>query len=99
MALRIKKYGNRKLFAEGDTKYLSMVELADRVVKDNDVQVVCDRTGRDLTLETVIRALFERAKDYSDEEQFLKAGCDKPAPFSVVEVIKLIARIPARKRV
>ena len=62
-------------------------------------QVVCDRTGRDLTLETLSRALNERLKDYFDEDQFLKTGRNKPLPFSPSELIKLIASVPARKKV
>ena len=99
MSVRIKKYANRKLHAKGDTKYLSMLELALRVEKDDDIEVVCDRTGRDLTLETVCRALYERLKDHSDEEEYLKTGCNKPAPFHVRELTKLIARVPVRKKV
>ncbi len=99
MPVRIKKYANRKLHAEGDTIYLSMLGLADRAEKDDDIEVVCDRTGRDLTLETVCRALLERLKEYSDEATYLETGRNKPAPFHVRELTKLIARVPARKRV
>ena len=101
MSLKIKRYANRKLHAEGDVEYLSMLEVADRSVKekDGDVQVVCDRTGRDLTLETLSRALNERLKDYFDEDQFLKTGRNKPLPFSPSELIKLIASVPPRRKV
>jgi polyhydroxyalkanoate synthesis regulator protein len=101
MALKIKRYANRKLHAEGDVKYLSMLELADRAVKEKDgeIQVLCDRTGRDLTHETLSRALYERLKDYGDEDRFLETGRNKPTPFDVSELTKLIALVPARKKV
>ena len=105
MALKIKRYANRKLHAEGDVKYLSMLDVADRAVKEskeNDrpvIQVVCDRTGRDLTLETLGRALYERLKEYGDEDRFLATGRNKPAPFDVSELIRLLALMPARKKV
>jgi polyhydroxyalkanoate synthesis regulator protein len=98
MTVRIKKYANRKLHAVGDTKYLSMLELADRAAKDSDIQVVCDRTGRDLTLETLSRALYERLKDYFDEDRFIETGRNKALPFPVSELTKLIALVPARKK-
>lgn len=104
MALKIKRYANRKLHAEGDVKYLSMLEVADRAVKeakDNNrpvIEVVCDRTGRDLTLETLSRALYERLKDYGDEARFLETGRNKPAPFEAAELVRLLAVMPARKK-
>jgi hypothetical protein len=101
MSLKVKRYANRKLHAVGDVKYLSMLDLADRAVKDKagDVQVVCDRTGRDLTLESLSRALYERLKDYGDEGRYLETGRNKPSPFEASELIRLIALVPARKKV
>jgi hypothetical protein len=99
MTTQIKKYTNRKLYREGDVKYLSMLELADLAAADDDLLVTCDRTGRDLTLETLSRALYERLKDYSDESSFLARGSNKPAPFKARELARLIALVPARKKV
>lgn len=99
MAAQIKRYANRKLHVEGSMKYLSMLELADLASKDDDVHIVCDRTGRDLTLETLSRALYERLKDYFNEEKFLETGRNRPLPFPVSELTKLIACVPARKKV
>jgi polyhydroxyalkanoate synthesis regulator protein len=98
MPIQVKKYVNRKLHRTGDTKYLSMLALADLVVEDGDVQVICDRTGRDLTLETLSRALYERLKDYGDESSFLESGSNKPPPFDVSELVRLISLVPARKK-
>lgn len=97
--VQIKKYANRKLHAEGDSKYLSMLELGDLAAKRSDIHVVCDRTGRDITLETLSRALCERLKAYGDEERFVQTGKNKPLPFEVSDLADLIARVPGRRKV
>lgn len=102
MALQIKKYANRKLHAEGDSKYLSMLELGDLAaqskVSGQKIQVICDRTGRDITLETLSRALCERLKAYGDEDRFVETGRNKPQPFDADELCDLMARVPGRKK-
>lgn len=104
MSAVVKKYANRKLHLIGTYKYLTMVELSDlavSVVKDrdpDDLKVVCDRTGRDLTLETLSRALYERLKRYYDEERFLETGRNKAAPFPAKDLMALIAQVPLRKK-
>lgn len=59
---RIVKYGNRKLYSPSAASYVSMLELSDIVAKGQQVQVVLDETGEDITLETLTRALYERVK-------------------------------------
>jgi len=95
----IKKYVNRKLHREGDSTYISMLEVSEAAVEDPDLKVICDRTGRDLTLETLARALYERMKDHFDETRYLETGRNRPAPFSPKEIIRLLAMVPARKKV
>ena len=58
----VKKYANRKLYDVGGASYISMVQLSDMVHRGGRVVVVCDLTGRDLTLESLGRALYERLK-------------------------------------
>ena len=58
----VKKYANRKLYDVGGASYISMVQLSDMVHRGGRVAVVCDLTGRDLTLESLGRALYERLK-------------------------------------
>ena len=94
----IKKYANRKLHREGDIKYLSMLELAELAATGVDVMVVCDRTGRDITLECLSRALYERLKDYKAETSDV-ADSNKSSPFKAEELSWLIAKVPARKKV
>lgn len=111
MKYTIKKYANRKLHLEGTVKYLTMLDLSDLAAKitfqiqdrhlgeDKDVlQVICDRTGRDLTLETLSRALYERLKRYCDEDQYVETKRDKPAPFAAKSLMALIAMVPSSKK-
>ena len=96
MSVRIKKYGNRKLYDENASSYLSMLDVADLAANDGDVVVKCDRTGRDLTIETLARALYERLKDYYDEDNFMSNG-NPENPFSPKELIKLIVKVPGKR--
>lgn len=94
----IKKYVNRKLHREGDSKYISMLEVSVAAVEDPELKVICDRTGRDLTLQTLARALYERLKDHDNEDRYLEKGRKRPDPFPPEEIIRLLARIPAMKK-
>lgn len=58
----VKKYANRKLYVVEKTSYVSMLELSDLVAAGHPVEVTDDGSGRDLTFETLARALYERAK-------------------------------------
>lgn len=91
---RFKKFSNRKLYDLDGSRYVSMVELARVVASGPDVVVEDDRTGRDITLETLARALYELLKDHLD-------GGDKrhrrPAdPFKHQDLARLIRQVPAR---
>lgn len=59
---RIVKYGNRKMYAPSEAAYVSMLQLSDIVARGQQVVVVLDETGEDITLETLTRALYERVK-------------------------------------
>jgi polyhydroxyalkanoate synthesis regulator protein len=95
----IKKYVNRKLHREGDSSYISMLEVADAAVEDPKLKVICDRTGRDLTVETLTRALYERTKDHANEARYMETGRNRPMPFTADEIIRLLALFPPRKKV
>jgi Uncharacterized protein conserved in bacteria len=58
----IKKYANRKLYDVAKARYISMLDLASLVAFEEDVMVIDDRTERDITIETLARALYERIK-------------------------------------
>jgi len=59
---KIKKYANRKLYDLEGGRYLSMFGLSELVAGGARVEVTCDRTGLDVTFETLARALYERLK-------------------------------------
>jgi polyhydroxyalkanoate synthesis regulator protein len=84
----VRKYGNRKLYDETRGRYLSMLELSDLVAGGETVEVVCDLTGSDLTLETLARALYERVKDRNR---------DVTEPFTTVVLSNLIAKVSRRR--
>jgi polyhydroxyalkanoate synthesis repressor PhaR len=58
-ATLIKKYGNRRLYDTGDSKYITLEELADRIRGGTDVRVVDAKTGEDLTQATLTQVILE----------------------------------------
>lgn len=55
----IKKYGNRRLYDTGDSRYITLDELALRIRSGTDVRVVDAQTGEDLTQATLVQLLLE----------------------------------------
>lgn len=55
----IKKYGNRRLYDTGDSKYVTLDELATRIRSGVDVRVVGAETGEDLTQATLTQIVLE----------------------------------------
>lgn len=87
MKREIRKYGNRKLYNPGAAAYISMIELSDIVAAGDQVTVVCDLTGSDITLETLCRALYERSK-----------VCDRSeAPALSGKVAQIISRMTVKE--
>ena len=71
-----------------------MVGLAQVVAAGADVMVEDDRTGRDITLETLARALYERLKDHfngGDHRHRIPKD-----PFDHAALSKLIRQVPVR---
>ena len=96
MAVRIKRYENRKLYDEGSSSYISVLELSDLAAKEAagncDVKVICDRTGEDVAVKILSRALYERLKSY------LAEGNNTEPPFPASVLVRLIAKVPATPR-
>jgi polyhydroxyalkanoate synthesis regulator protein len=82
---RITKYANRKLYDVVEVAYVSMVEISDAVARGERVSVTCDVTGRDVTLDVLSRALYERIK---------RRDRSHPEPFGPGVLARLIARVP-----
>jgi polyhydroxyalkanoate synthesis repressor PhaR len=55
----VKRYANRKLYDAAAGRYVTLEELARRVGAGEDVQVVDQKTGDDLTAAVLAQALFE----------------------------------------
>ena len=55
----IKKYGNRRLYDTGDSRYVTLEELAARIRAGNDLRVVDAQTGEDLTQQTLTQIVLE----------------------------------------
>lgn len=55
----IKKYGNRRLYDTGDSRYITLDELATKVREGADVKVVDAKTGADLTQVTLTQVVIE----------------------------------------
>jgi dTDP-4-dehydrorhamnose reductase len=91
---KFKKFSNRKLYDVDESSYVSMVQVAKIVAKGADVTVEDDRTGRDITLETLARALYELLKDhFQGGDRRRKARED---PFSPAALARLIRQIPGQ---
>ncbi len=59
----IKKYGNRRLYDTGGSRYVNLDDLAALVRAGKQVRVVDAKTGRDLTRVTLTQIITEDAKD------------------------------------
>ena len=55
----IKKYGNRRLYDTGSSRYITLEELADQVREGADVRVVDAKSGHDLTQATLAQIILE----------------------------------------
>jgi polyhydroxyalkanoate synthesis repressor PhaR len=55
----IKKYGNRRLYDTGDSRYVTLEELAAKIRSGSDLRVVDAQTGEDLTQATLTQIVLE----------------------------------------
>lgn len=55
----IKKYGNRRLYDTGHSRYVTLEELEDRIRKGDDVRVLDAKTNEDLTQQTLAQIILE----------------------------------------
>ena len=57
----IKKYGNRRLYDTGESRYITQDELAAAIKRGIDVRVVDAKTNEDLTQATLAQLVIENA--------------------------------------
>lgn len=55
----IKKYGNRRLYDTGESRYITLEELSRKVQEGTDVRVVDAKSGEDLTQGTLTQIIIE----------------------------------------
>ena len=55
----IKKYGNRRLYDTGDSRYVTLDELAAKIRAGSDLRIVDAQTGEDLTQATLTQLVLE----------------------------------------
>ena len=55
----IKKYGNRRLYDTGDSRYVTLDELATKLRGGADLRVVDAQSGEDLTQSTLVQIVLE----------------------------------------
>jgi len=58
----IKKYGNRRLYDTSTSQCINLEEIASRIRKGKEVQVVDAKTGQDLTRLTLTQIIVEDTK-------------------------------------
>jgi polyhydroxyalkanoate synthesis repressor PhaR len=62
MARVIKRYGNRKLYDTETSRYITLDRIAEMVRGGDDLRIVDNRTGEDLTALTFAQIIFEEQK-------------------------------------
>ncbi len=55
----IKKYGNRRLYDTGESRYITLEELSRKIQGGGDVRVIDAKTGEDLTQGTLTQIIIE----------------------------------------
>ena len=58
----IKRYANRKLYDTERSAYVTLEEIADMVKAGDDIQIVDNRSGEDLTGVTLTQIIYEDQK-------------------------------------
>jgi polyhydroxyalkanoate synthesis repressor PhaR len=58
-AVLIKKYGNRRLYDTGDSRYVTLEELAAKIRAGAELRIVDAQTGEDLTQATLAQIVLE----------------------------------------
>ena len=57
--LLVKKYGNRRLYDTGESRYITLEELEEKIHLGVDVRVLDAKTGTDLTQSTLAQIILE----------------------------------------
>ena len=88
-----KKYANRKFYDLDRGRYVSLLDVGDVIAGGEEIDVICDRTNRDLTFETLARTLHERTRAYFASMVRKGREVDEPMPREAMS--RLVRLIPA----
>jgi polyhydroxyalkanoate synthesis repressor PhaR len=61
----IKRYSNRKLYDTKDSRYVTLLQIAEMVRSGEEVQIVDNNTKHDLTEVTLAQIIYEEQKSHS----------------------------------
>src|SRR6476646_3322047 len=59
----IKRYSNRKLYDTKDSRYVTLLQIAEMVRTSEDVQIIDNNTKDDLTEVTLAQIIYEEQKN------------------------------------
>jgi polyhydroxyalkanoate synthesis repressor PhaR len=62
MARQIKRYESRKLYDSGESRYVSLQELAQLIRAGEEVEVVDNASGADVTVQTLTQVILEEGR-------------------------------------
>jgi len=65
MPVLIKRYQNRKLYNTQSKSYITLEELADLVREEQEIKVIDNKTGKDITAVTLSQIIFEVEKNHA----------------------------------
>ena len=88
-----KKYANRKFYDLDKGRYVSLLDVGDVIAGGEEIDVICDRTNRDLTFETLARTLHERTRAYFASMVRKGKSVEEPLPRETMS--RLVRLIPA----
>jgi polyhydroxyalkanoate synthesis repressor PhaR len=66
MPIVIKRYQNRKLYDTHSKRYITLEEIEDLIKRGQDIKVIENSTGNDITAITLSQIIFELEKNRSD---------------------------------
>ncbi|MEM1042588.1 MAG: polyhydroxyalkanoate synthesis regulator DNA-binding domain-containing protein [Bacteroidota bacterium] len=58
----IKRYGSRKLYDTGDSRYISMQEVAGLIQSGEQIEVVDNKSGEDVTVPVLTQVISEQGR-------------------------------------
>ncbi len=64
----IKRYQNRKLYDTHQSCYVTLEEIAQIIRDGNEIKVIDNKSGRDITYTTQIQLLFDQEKKWQGPE-------------------------------